>query len=210
VWFKVQVPSTGRVRISTFAGTMNDAVIAFYYGGCNNLVPANPTCFDDTNGNLMPSVTINGIPGTWWYIRVWGYGGTVGSFSICAQTVTSLQGDEVEVRESGSAEDRADNAAPALVVNKPDTAPETMTLEVNLFPVPAGEELTLTTELLENADMLIQLFDLNGKMVKEFTPGNTPAGDFSTTLHIGDLEAGKYMLSLQAAGTQVTKLFIKI
>ncbi len=86
VWFSAVVPATGAIIFDSNTGTMVDGGMAVYTGACGSLSLLD--CDDDgsVNGN-MPTLTVAGLtPGDVIYIRFWGYSGSTGTFSICAQT----------------------------------------------------------------------------------------------------------------------------
>jgi len=85
VWYRVTVPASGGVRISTFSGTMNDSGVAFY----SSLTCAGPFtllgCDDDSGQGNMSRLTLTGLsPGSTIWVRVWEAGGGQGTFNICA------------------------------------------------------------------------------------------------------------------------------
>ncbi len=84
VWFTAVVPASGSLTVQTQANVITDGGMAIYTGSsCSALTLSQ--CFDDVNGNSMPSAVINQTPGSTVYIRVWEYGGNNnGSFGICA------------------------------------------------------------------------------------------------------------------------------
>jgi hypothetical protein len=86
VWFSAIVPATGEITVDLQSGGMTDSGVAFYSGTCGTLALLD--CDDDSSLNgAMSLLTRTGLtPGTTIYIRVWGYGGSVGSFGICVST----------------------------------------------------------------------------------------------------------------------------
>lgn len=106
VWFTFTAPATGEVHIETQAGTLGDAAMQLYSGSCASpaLVPGG--CNDDEDllgGLLMPELDFRCAPLTpfaTYYIRVWGYGGSTGSFSICVSG-SSTPGSQPEDCEGG-------------------------------------------------------------------------------------------------------------
>lgn len=143
VWYKVQVPSSGTVTIRTMSGSLTDAMMAIYYGSCSSMTGI--VCEDDNtngNGSAMPVVTISGYSvGTWLYIRVWGYSGASGTFSLCAMnyyTANKLAMTEI---------------------------PEISTLSVS--PNPVQQTLILYYQALTEVDAKISIVDMEGKTVFE-------------------------------------------
>lgn len=209
VWYKVLIPSTGKVKISTFTGSMNDAVVAFYYGNCNNLSAPYPNCFDVTNGDEMPDVTISGTTGTWWYVRVWGYGGGTGTFSICAQTTSNLIADEIMVTETEVATNRSAEGNSPTDKEK-DAQMEAQVPSIRLFPVPAQDVIHLSSTLVAESDITLRIISMTGQILKEETRSNTPAGAFETRLDISTLPSGAYLLRFKAGGQETNGKFMKL
>lgn len=210
VWFKVQIPYTGKVKISTFSGSMYDAVVAFYYGGCNSLSGAVPTCFDVTNGDEMPDVTINSTPGTWWYIRVWGYGGSTGTFSICAQTIFSLvEGGDVVSEIEGIGNRTSQNKSIQEAEN-PTALIDAASLSVRIFPVPAQDEINISGTLSSESDVDITIMSVLGQVVQDVHLPSVSQGDFSSPINIHGLPAGSYMMRIKADGKELVRRFMKM
>ncbi len=89
VWYRVTVPATGAVTISTAEGVITDGGMALYTATACNGTFTQIACNDDANG-LMPEIVASGLtPGSTVYVRFWEYGNdSPGSFSICATTFT--------------------------------------------------------------------------------------------------------------------------
>lgn len=87
VWYRITVPPTGAVTITTGAGVITDGGMALYTATACNGTFSQIACNDDANG-LMPEIMASGLtPGGTVYIRFWEYGNdNPGSFSICATT----------------------------------------------------------------------------------------------------------------------------
>jgi gliding motility-associated-like protein len=82
VWFTAEVPASGQLKIETFAGTLNWAVMVLYTGpDCNNL--SEFSCDETTSA--MPTRILTGLtPGETIYIRIFGDQAKSGTFGICA------------------------------------------------------------------------------------------------------------------------------
>lgn len=87
VWFKATVPSSGQLKIETFAGTLDWAVMVLYSGSdCNTL---NYISCDETT-TFMPTRILTGrTPGETIYIRIFGDQAKSGTFGICATDPTA-------------------------------------------------------------------------------------------------------------------------
>jgi len=86
VWFSAVVPATGEITVDLQGGGITDSGLAIYSGTCGALALLD--CDDDSSINgAMSSLTRTGLtPGQIIFIRVWGYGGSTGSFGICVST----------------------------------------------------------------------------------------------------------------------------
>jgi hypothetical protein len=91
VWFQFIAPPSGIAIIETGAGTLTDAAMALYTAtpnctGTFTLVD----CDDDTGPGLMPFLSFtNLVPGQAYYIRLWGFGTSTGTFTICVHGPTA-------------------------------------------------------------------------------------------------------------------------
>ncbi len=86
VWFRVVVPPSGVVKIETFAGTLEYAILDIFRSANSTILSSERiTCVDD--GGAMPSVTLTSpivSPGNILYIRLFGEQAKSGLFGICA------------------------------------------------------------------------------------------------------------------------------
>jgi len=114
VWFRVVVPATGNMTITTFSGTLTDMAMAWYRASAGSLcdppgysstmTQVAAACNDNLSAaNLMPRInsTTFGIaltPGETIYIRVWNKNPTGyfyhGTFSICVTPNTPPPNDD--------------------------------------------------------------------------------------------------------------------
>lgn len=84
VWFSFTPSGTGQVVIETTAGSLTDAVMQLYSGTCGSLVRVE--CDDDDGAGFMSRIDRTCAPltpGQTYYLRVWGYGGSHGTFDLC-------------------------------------------------------------------------------------------------------------------------------
>jgi gliding motility-associated-like protein len=87
VWFTAEVPASGQLKVETFAGTLNWAVMVIYSGAdCNGLTEL----FCDETTSAMPTRILTGrTPGETIYIRIFGDQAKSGTFGICASDPTA-------------------------------------------------------------------------------------------------------------------------
>lgn len=208
VWFKVQIPLSGKMLVSTFTGTLTDAMIAVYAGAyCTGLTNYGG-CFDDTNGDLMPDIQIQGTPGSYVYLRIWGYDGRTGTFSLCVTTLNSFQFG-IPVVNVGNGLTGGDERSEMVSENlDKETAASEPT--IRLFPVPAQNEITVSATLANESNVDIRILNLAGQLVKEETLTQSPAGELEKTLDISNLPSGTYMLRFHADGYNSARKFVKM
>ncbi len=78
-------------------------------------------------------------------------------------------------------------------------------VEMSLFPNPAFSEVNVIVNSLQQPVAAIQVFDLTGRMVKEFTQIDA----YSKTISVRDLNSGVYLLTLKLKdGTATTRKFV--
>lgn len=98
IWFKITVPSTGNIHITSKpnmgAGAITDGVMVLYSGTCSALTQI--ACSDDhslypgTANDLLPLISATGLtPGSTVYLRYFAYGSGSGNFGICVTTATN-------------------------------------------------------------------------------------------------------------------------
>ena len=217
IWVRFVTPSTGSFSVSTQAGSLNDAVMAAYVGSNNSCTALTYFyCIDNYNSNLMPQVTfINGTPGQYIWLRFWGKNGATGSFTICAQIGNSPQGfagesDELIV----NIPDMEDQAIDLRedVRNEPAMhAPATIVEPLQIYPVPAVEQVTIAGEVAElTENVILRILDINGSLMREQTNLHIESGQFSTTLNISELPNGTYAVTVQAGNKMLNGRFLKV
>lgn len=89
VWYTVPVPASGSITIQTTGstqpaiGVLTNTVMQIYTGDCSELTPV--ACDDDGGEDNFAILTLSGrTPGEVLYLRVFGYYGSSGSFTIAA------------------------------------------------------------------------------------------------------------------------------
>ncbi len=210
VWYTVQMPATGSMHVSTGAGSLTNAFLGIYSGSscsCLNCYG----CVGCTSNNQMPGVTITGTPGIWIFLRVWGNNGSTGSFTICVTTSTNggnLQGNEQETTFAVDATNISDREQP--MGEEKAERPQAGQFALNIFPVPAQEEINFSAQLPADQEVALQIYDLNGRLVKEMHGLQTIDGQLLERLDIGAWPTGLYMVRMRAGETELTGKFSKI
>ncbi len=79
-----------------------------------------------------------------------------------------------------------------------------------VFPNPATDFVALSGQLSESGQVNLSVFDLNGKKVKSFEPGQMPKGEFTKKLDVTDLAEGIYMIMIsQGSSVSHVKLIVQ-
>jgi hypothetical protein len=71
-------------------------------------------------------------------------------------------------------------------------------LPVRVFPNPMVDNGTISFETKENSDVTVNVFALNGQMVKTIALGNRNAGVQNVSINAGDLSNGTYIIHVSA------------
>ncbi len=87
VWYSVVAPASGKVNVRTGLGTLLNTQIQAFSGTCNSLTSIG--CSDDitlcSNTQLWSDLSLTSLtPGATYYVRVDGYNGLTGDFTITA------------------------------------------------------------------------------------------------------------------------------
>lgn len=221
VWFRCAIPSSGKVTFRTSAGSLSDAVMGVFWGSsCNNLNYI--ACEDDNNngnGSYMPVVTITGQAGTMLWVRIWGYGNSSGSFSICAMNYSTAnfggggtdEGVVYNIDPSQSNPYPADQelSSEAVQSTERDLVAATSLVSVGqVFPNPATQQALLPYTLTESGTVQIVLCDLLGRTVQTQMIEQA-AGNQLAELDLSVLHPGVYYVRFRCGDfTQVQQLQI--
>jgi CubicO group peptidase (beta-lactamase class C family) len=98
----------------------------------------------------------------------------------------------------------------AAVITDIPARPENGSFNVNVYPNPAKEQLSIDFKLENESDVIIEICDVSGKRMKPLTekPYNRGAQHFEVKMQ--DLPTGIYFLHLQAGNEVVTKKVVKL
>jgi hypothetical protein len=81
---------------------------------------------------------------------------------------------------------------------------------VNVFPNPATTEFQLSYDLPSSSNVIVNMYDIRGQLVKAESKGLQTAGMQTCTLNVSDLAHGTYTLMLQtSAGKSAVKVLVK-
>jgi hypothetical protein len=92
VWFSFVAPANGLVTLRTTAGTLTNADMAVYSATACNGTYSLVLCDGASGPGNMPFITLTPlelVSGETYYVRVWGNGGSTGTFNLCANTAAN-------------------------------------------------------------------------------------------------------------------------
>ena len=81
-------------------------------------------------------------------------------------------------------------------------------LEVNIYPNPAGNLVTLEVTLKESSDIKISLYDLSGRIVKRLNKQEMTPGNYHFKLPLTDIKQGTYLITLNMSGLRTSQVLL--
>ena len=174
VWYKLDMPSTGRMTVSVAADGNFDPVVALYYGNSCTDICYLACRFDNSNPNAgsSPTISLSGTPGLDIYIRVWGYNGTRGTFRIGVTNTIPSYGlianrNPLQVATEQKTALGFDNVAPVtLFTPLASNAIQSKDFDVKAYPNPAKQSLTVDYTLEDDTqNVSIFMSDVSGRVV---------------------------------------------
>ncbi len=82
------------------------------------------------------------------------------------------------------------------------------TMELSVYPNPAQHETRLKFVMTKAGMVDIQVYDLNGRLVKSQRSSQLPAGEHEMQLQVSDLQQGTYLIHLNANGESLSQKLI--
>jgi S-formylglutathione hydrolase FrmB len=79
----------------------------------------------------------------------------------------------------------------------------------NVYPNPVSDKLTISYQLKEAGTALVNILDLNGKLMEIVSSGFKPAGEYRFVRNISDYPQGVYLCRIQIGNEMVTKKIVK-
>jgi hypothetical protein len=77
------------------------------------------------------------------------------------------------------------------------------------FPNPAHLQMNIAYEFSKEADVLLDIYNLQGARIYSSVQQNIPAGGHTVTVDVGFFQAGLYMYTLRAGNELLTGKFVK-
>ena len=99
--------------------------------------------------------------------------------------------------------------AAKLAVTTPEKAPVKLTTTLTSYPNPFDENSTVSFFLEKPAEVLLAVYDINGKQVAILKRGRLDAGQYNTSLAASHLPKGIYTLKLTYGEKAITRKVIK-
>ncbi|MFZ1677455.1 MAG: T9SS type A sorting domain-containing protein, partial [Saprospiraceae bacterium] len=210
VWFKFTMPNVlnPTVTIRASAGSLANAVMEVYSGtDCNILSVI--TCEDNNdngNGSLMPVINLTGTPGVTIWVRVWGFEGATGTFTICVLNYVTFNYVGAPHVMTPVESDLYDDLGEIV------QAPVDMKVQpqMRITPNPASEHLNVIVQQTDESRVIgLRLLDYSGKeMIKqEIEP--VVESQFKTSIDVSALAPGMYVMQVQTtSGMMVEKVTV--
>ncbi len=196
VWFRFTMPDVTDpvVTIRTTAGTLTDAVMEVYRGGgCADLEYI--FCEDDNsqgNGSTMPVITITGTANETIWVRVWGYAGTKGTFSIC---VLDYQSTNLAAPDDSDEPIIEGESFDVVEIQQQPFNDRIINTTLQVFPNPTRDVIqVLYTQTKESTISRMVMMDMSGKIVDNKEYQSTDSLQFSEQLDVSSMVPGVYIL----------------
>ncbi|GIV42387.1 MAG: hypothetical protein KatS3mg034_1697 [Vicingaceae bacterium] len=78
-------------------------------------------------------------------------------------------------------------------------------LRFQTYPNPAVDNVNVTYDLTENANITIEIRDLNGRLIKNINKGSQMPGRYVENINVSDLSAGQYLISVNKNNKRLFK-----
>lgn len=100
-------------------------------------------------------------------------------------------------------------SAAKLAVSAPEKAPVKLVTKLTSYPNPFDDNSTVSFFLEKPADVLLAVYDINGKQVAILKRGRLDAGQYNTSLAASHLPKGIYTLKLTYGEKAITRKVVK-
>jgi hypothetical protein len=210
VWFKFSMPDVANpaVTIRTSAGSLGNAVMEVYSGsdcGIQSVIACEDNN-DNGNGSSMPVINLSGTPGATIWVRVWGYDGSTGTFTICVFNGISFNYtgviDEVDPTAGEAIEEiETVSVAPTESLIK---------AELQVTPNPVSDQLNVVVQQTDVVRVTgLRIMDLSGVQVIHQKIEPLSGKEFKTGVDVSTLVPGMYVLQVQTtAGMMAEKISV--
>jgi len=210
VWFKFTMPDVVNptVTIRTSAGSLGNAVMEVYSGtDCSILsLIACEDNNDNGNGSSMPVINLTGTPNATIWIRVWGFGGSTGTFTICVFNYISFNyavpKDTNVPAVGGPIEELKEAVSVAMELDRKP--------EIRLSPNPVSDVLNVEVLQTEECRVIgLRITDLSGKIRLTQKVEPVEEDNFRSGVDVSTLVPGIYVLQVQTtSGMMAEKISV--
>lgn len=80
----------------------------------------------------------------------------------------------------------------------------------SIHPNPATDEVTITLSTPESVDVMIEVYDITGRVVKTLSLGDVETGEHTEVVNTSDLSSGVYTVKATAGVVQSTKRMVVV
>lgn len=171
--------------------------------------------FEDENGGNanFPTPTVSGLDG--------GASAVHTTYGPAAYPTIILVGNDGLIKNSdiwpissvASIEAAFNNAGggSALVQHSCSLGMEEFSIEANsVFPNPSSEKITLVINSVNKTDVSIELYSIQGSLVKSFPATELSGGKNTLDFDLGGLENGQYILNARNSDGSVSKTTLQV
>lgn len=81
---------------------------------------------------------------------------------------------------------------------------------INIYPNPMTEKGTVVFNLASTSNVIVSIYNLQGKLVKTIKPGLLIAGDQKIEINTAELSKGTYLLSIDGSAVHATSKFVVV
>jgi hypothetical protein len=82
-------------------------------------------------------------------------------------------------------------------------------LEVNIFPNPTNGITNLAFSIVETDNIILSLFDINGRLIKTIDQGQKTKGTYSYQIDLSQQQSGIFLLTLKTTQRKYTQKIIR-
>jgi len=81
--------------------------------------------------------------------------------------------------------------------------------DMKLYPNPVEDIANFDYKLANSSEVIVNIFDISGRMLRSENLGSMNVGEHKSSINLGDLSRGTYILQIRTENSNLTKKFIK-